>query len=70
MQMEENYLNTMFMSGKDKDTFSYSSFFVRLADRTSPVTVSFSDFFPATDLFTLSFSGKSIADIVSAFYIP
>jgi len=33
MQMEENYLNTMFMSGKDKDTFSYSSFFVRLADR-------------------------------------
>jgi len=70
MQMEENYLNTMFMSGKDKDTFSYSSFFVRFSDRTSPVTVSFSDFLPTNDLFTLSFSGKSIADIVSAFYIP
>jgi len=68
--MEENYLNTMFMSGKDKDTFSYSSFFVRLADRTSPVTVSFSDFLSTADLFTLSFSGKSIADIISAFYIP
>jgi len=70
MQMEENNFNMMFMLGKDKNTFSYCSFFIKLADRTAPVTVSFSDFFPANDLFTLSFSGKSIADIASAFYIP
>jgi len=69
-KMEENNLNMMFMSSKDKNTFSYCSFFIKLVDRTAPVTVSFSDFFPANDLFTLSFSGKSIADIVSAFYIP
>jgi len=68
--MEENNFNMMFMLGKDKNTFSYCSFFIKLADRTSPVTVSFSDFLPTNDLFTLSFSGKSIEDIVSAFYIP
>jgi len=67
--MEENNFNMMFMSGKDKNTFSYCSFFIKLADRTAPVTVSFSDFLPTNDLFTLSFSGKSIADVVSAFYI-
>lgn len=67
--MEENNLNMMFMSSEDKNTFSYCSFFIKLVDRTAPVTVSFSDFLPTNDLFTLSFSGKSIADVVSAFYI-
>lgn len=68
--MEGNYLNMLFMTGKDNDTFSYSSFFVRLTDKTVPATVSFSDFLPADNLFTLSFNGQSVTDIVSAFYIP